>query len=105
MAVGDARWTFFLQPTGRVDVLARVTMVGDERFHLDTDPGFGPILEARLNRFKIRVKATVTHVRRLGRNDGRRPRTNASPPAGRRWAPRSSPARRSQPRRVWPRWR
>jgi tRNA-modifying protein YgfZ len=59
MAVGEARWTFLLQPTGKVDVLARVTMVGDESFELDTDPGFGPLLEARLNRFKIRVKATV----------------------------------------------
>jgi folate-binding protein YgfZ len=59
MTVGDARWTFLLQPTGKVDVLARVTMVGDLRFELDTDPGFGPNLEARLNRFKIRVKATV----------------------------------------------
>lgn len=62
MTVGDARWTFLLQPTGKVDVLARVTMVGDERFELDTDPGFGPVLEARLNRFKIRVKATVEPV-------------------------------------------
>ena len=62
MAVGDARWTFLLQPTGRVDVLARVTMVADERFELDTDPGFGPVLEARLNRFKIRVNATVDAV-------------------------------------------
>jgi tRNA-modifying protein YgfZ len=60
MVVGDERWTFFLQPTGKVDVLARVTMVGDETFRLDTDPHFGPVLEARLNRFKIRVKATVT---------------------------------------------
>ncbi len=60
MVIGDSRWTFFLQPTGRVDVLARVTMTGDETFRLDTDPGFGPVLEARLNRFKIRVKATVT---------------------------------------------
>jgi len=60
MAVGDERWTFFLQPTGKVDVLARVVMVADETFRLDTDPGFGPVLEARLNRFKIRVKATVT---------------------------------------------
>ena len=60
MVTGDSRWTFFLQPTGRVDVLARVTMVGDETFRLDTDPGFGPVLEARLNRFKIRVNATVT---------------------------------------------
>ena len=60
MVNGDARWTFFLRPTGRVDALARVTMLGDETFRLDTDRGFGPVLEARLNRFKIRVKATVT---------------------------------------------
>ena len=59
MVAGESRWTFLLQPTGRVDVLARVSMVGDETFRLDTDPGFGPVLEARLNRFKIRVKATV----------------------------------------------
>ena len=62
MAIGDERWTFLLQPTGKVDVLARVKMTGDERFELDTDPGFGPALEARLNRFKIRVKATVEAV-------------------------------------------
>ncbi|MEO8266582.1 MAG: hypothetical protein ABI706_13865 [Ilumatobacteraceae bacterium] len=60
MVNGDSRWTFFLQPTGRVEVLARVTKAGDETFRLDTDLGFGPVLEARLNRFKIRVKATVT---------------------------------------------
>jgi len=59
MAPGESRWTFLLEPTGKVDVLARVTMIGDERFELDTDPGFGDVLEARLNRFKIRVKATV----------------------------------------------
>lgn len=59
MVVGEHRWTFFLQPTGKVDVLARVTMVGDETFELDTDPGFGSVLESRLNRFKIRVKATL----------------------------------------------
>lgn len=62
MTVGESRWTYFLEPNGRIDVLARVTMVGDESFRLDTDPGFGPALEARLNRFKIRVKATVTAV-------------------------------------------
>lgn len=62
MAIGDERWTFLLQPTGKVDVLARVKMTGDERFELDTDPGFGPVLESRLNRFKIRVKATVEAI-------------------------------------------
>ena len=59
MAPGQSQWTFLLEPNGKIDVLARVTMVADERFELDTDPGFGEILEARLNRFKIRVKATV----------------------------------------------
>ena len=59
MATGDERWTFFLQPTGKVDVLARVKMAGDDRFEIDTDPGYGTVLEDRLNRFKIRVKATV----------------------------------------------
>jgi tRNA-modifying protein YgfZ len=69
MVVGDARWTFFLQPTGKVDVLARVTMVGDETYRIDTDRGYGPVLEARLNRFKIRVKATVTAVDESGDAD------------------------------------
>src|SRR3954454_10026100 len=59
MTPGESRWAFLLQPTGKVDVLARVTMIDEEKFELDTDPGFGPVLEARLNRFKIRVKATV----------------------------------------------
>jgi folate-binding protein YgfZ len=62
MAIGDERWTFFLQPTGKVDVLARVKMASDTRFEIDTDPGFGTVLEARLNRFKIRVKATVESI-------------------------------------------
>jgi folate-binding protein YgfZ len=69
MTVGDARWTFLLQPTGKVDVLARVTMTGDERFELDTDRGFGSVLEARLNRFRIRVKATVELVSSDGSTD------------------------------------
>jgi tRNA-modifying protein YgfZ len=60
--VGESRWTFLLQPTGRVEVLARVTRQADERFQLDTDPGFGGLLAARLNRFKIRVKSDVTEV-------------------------------------------
>ena len=29
MAIGDRRWTFVLQPTGKVDVLARVTRTAD----------------------------------------------------------------------------
>ena len=70
MAVGDERWTFFLQPTGKIEVLARVKMAGDDRFEIDTDPGFGTMLEDRLNRFKIRVKATVEMIERPAASAG-----------------------------------
>jgi folate-binding protein YgfZ len=59
MAVGDRRWTFLLQPTGKVDVLARVERTAEDAFVFDVDPGFGEALVARLNRFKIRVKVDV----------------------------------------------
>jgi tRNA-modifying protein YgfZ len=60
MAVGDQRWTFVLQPTGKVDGLARITKVADERFELDTDAGYGEALLARIDRFKIRVAAETS---------------------------------------------
>jgi folate-binding protein YgfZ len=59
LAVGDAAWTFVLQPNGRIDVLARVWRTADEVFVLDTDAGYGEVLAARLARFKIRVKAEI----------------------------------------------
>ena len=60
MAPGEQRWTFVLQPAGKIDVLARITRTDDARFELDTDAGFGDELLARLERFKIRVDATLT---------------------------------------------
>jgi folate-binding protein YgfZ len=60
MTVGEQRWTFLLEPTGKVDNLARVTRVTDERFELDTDAGFGEALLTRIDRFKIRVKAETS---------------------------------------------
>jgi hypothetical protein len=59
LAAGDSRWTLLLQPNGRVDVLARLWRTDEEAFVLDTDPGFGAELTARLGRFKIRVKAEI----------------------------------------------
>lgn len=61
-AIGEQQWTFLLQPTGKIDALARVTRTGEERFELDVDAGFGEILLARINRFKIRVKAETALV-------------------------------------------
>lgn len=54
---GETAWTFLLEPTGKVECLARVTRSGEERFDFDTDAGFGQGLMERINRFKIRVKA------------------------------------------------
>jgi hypothetical protein len=59
MAIGDRRWTFLLQPTGKVDVLAGVERTADNTFVFDIDAGYGEALVARLNRFKIRVKVAV----------------------------------------------
>lgn len=60
LQVGASVWSFVLQPTGKVDVLLRVWRTGDDTFVLDTDAGFGEVLLARLNRFKIRVKAELS---------------------------------------------
>ena len=62
LQVGSSCWAFLLQPTGKVDVLTRVWRRGEESYVLDTDAGFGEVLVARVNRFKIRVKADVTSV-------------------------------------------
>ena len=62
LQVGQSCWAFLLQPTGKIDVLLRVTRTADETFVLDTDAGFGDVLLARVNRFRIRVKAEVSSL-------------------------------------------
>lgn len=59
-SVGEQRWTFLLDPTGRIDTLARITRTEEATFTLETDPGHGATLLARINRFKIRVKADTS---------------------------------------------
>ncbi|MEJ7801727.1 MAG: hypothetical protein WKF60_14490 [Ilumatobacter sp.] len=66
MTVGEQRWTFVLEPTGKVESLARVTRAGDERFELDTDEGYGEALRARIDRFKIRVQADTSIGEQFG---------------------------------------
>jgi folate-binding protein YgfZ len=67
MEVGEQRWTFVLEPTGKIESLARVTRAADQRYELDTDAGFGAALLARIDRFKIRVAADASLV--LGPTD------------------------------------
>jgi folate-binding protein YgfZ len=59
LAVGSSVWAFLLQPNGRVDVLTFVLRTADDTFELRVDAGWADALLARLNRFKIRVKADV----------------------------------------------
>ena len=59
LAVGEAADSFLLQPQGKVDALLRVTRTAHEEVVIDVDAGFGEAVAARLNRFKIRVKAEL----------------------------------------------
>lgn len=54
---GESRYSFVLEPTGRVVALVRVTRLAADTFLLDTDAvdGLADTVIARLNRFKIRV--------------------------------------------------
>jgi folate-binding protein YgfZ len=58
--VGATRWTLVLEPSGKIESLARITRSADDTFALDTDAGYGEALAARLNRFKIRVAADIS---------------------------------------------
>jgi folate-binding protein YgfZ len=51
-----------LQPQGKVVALLRVTRVSDDEFILDTDAGSGAAVIERLERFKLRTKATIEPV-------------------------------------------
>lgn len=58
MADGDSAMSLLLTPQGKLDVLFRVTRVGDE-WWLDTEADYGPRLAESLTRFRIRVKAEI----------------------------------------------
>ena len=59
LEIGDSRYAFLLEPTGKVDVLLRVTCATHDRYVLDMEAGFGEAALTRLNRFKIRVRAEL----------------------------------------------
>ena len=55
---GSSAPSLLLTPQGKLDVLFRVSRVGDA-WWLDTEAEFGPRLAASLARFRIRVKAEI----------------------------------------------
>lgn len=55
MADGEQRWSFLLQPTGKVHSWLRVTRLAPDQYELDVDALHGSEVVARLSRFKLRV--------------------------------------------------
>lgn len=60
LEVGATRWSFVLQPQGKVDAWFRVTRLAADRFVFDVETGFGSTVVDRLNRFKLRVAVDVS---------------------------------------------
>ncbi len=60
LAVGDATWSFVLAPNGHIDAFARVTRSANDAFVLEVDSRFGEVTAARLRRFLLRTKATIS---------------------------------------------
>ena len=56
---GGSAWSFLLQPQGKVDALLRVTRRDADRWLLDVEGGYGEVVKARLERFKLRVKCDI----------------------------------------------
>lgn len=62
LGVGESRWSFLLEPTGKVESHLRVSRLDDERFVLDTEAGFGEPTRASLDRFKLRTRVTFSDL-------------------------------------------
>jgi folate-binding protein YgfZ len=62
MAVGTVADALLLSPQGKLEALVRVQRLGEDDYVLDVDGGWGPVVRARLERFKLRVKAEITEL-------------------------------------------
>ncbi len=56
---GECAWSWVLAPTGKVDALVRAIRLSEGDWLLDTDQGWGELLLARLNRFRLRTKVSL----------------------------------------------
>ncbi len=59
LEVGGSRYTFLLQPNGKVDAWLRVARRGGESYILDVEAGWGELVVGRLERFLLRTACTV----------------------------------------------
>jgi len=66
LEAGGSAESLLLSPRGTIDAYLRVTRRGTEEFVLDTDSGYGPVVTARLERFRLRTRVTVEALDWLG---------------------------------------
>ncbi|MGA3148227.1 MAG: hypothetical protein ABSF33_12245 [Acidimicrobiales bacterium] len=59
---GTAAESLLLSPQGKIDAYLRLTRMADDTFIVDTDQGFGPVVQARLERFRLRMKVVIEPV-------------------------------------------
>ena len=62
LAVGTQTWTLLLQPQGKVVAWLRASRLADDQVVLDVDGGAGDAVVERLERFKLRVDATIERL-------------------------------------------
>ena len=62
LEIGAHAESLLLSPQGKIDGYVRVTRTATDVFVLDTEGGWGPAVRARLERFKLRVKAEITDL-------------------------------------------
>jgi tRNA-modifying protein YgfZ len=62
LAEGSTADALLLSPQGKVDAAIRVTRAAADAFLIDTDAGFGEVAQARLLRFRLRVKVDIEPV-------------------------------------------
>lgn len=60
----DSSWSFLLAPTGKVNAWLRVHRIDEELYLLETDPGWGEAIVARLRRFLLRTNAQISDPKR-----------------------------------------
>lgn len=61
---GDSAWSFLLSPAGKVVAWLRVHRIDAEHYLIETDPGWGQAVVARLQQFLLRTKAVISEPQR-----------------------------------------
>jgi tRNA-modifying protein YgfZ len=59
LSLGTGVEALLLNPQGKIEAVIRVTRTGGDTFVIDTDPGSGPDVVTRLERFRLRTKVDI----------------------------------------------